>query len=98
MVREARDAVEEGVCGEGGREREEGGAQGRGEVAWAWAANGFASVIGAPFGALIGLEAGSRVLFLAAGAAYALAGMVQWLVLRGGTDSALKELGARVPP
>jgi len=73
-------------------------AQGRGEVAWAWAANGFASVIGAPFGALIGLEAGSRVLFLAAGAAYALAGVLHWSVLKGHVDRALKENDARVPP
>ena len=73
-------------------------AQGRGEVAWAWAANGFASVIGAPCGALIGLEAGSRVLFLAAGAAYALAGVLHWSALRGHGDWALKRNDARVPP
>ena len=50
-----------------------------GGVAWAWAANGFASVVAAPLAALIGLEVGSRALFLGAGAAYALAGAVQLL-------------------
>jgi hypothetical protein len=42
-------------------------------VAWAWAANGFASVIAAPLAALIALEAGSNALFGAAAAAYAVA-------------------------
>jgi len=45
-------------------------------IAWAWAANGFASVVAAPLAALIALEAGSEVLFLGAGAAYAVAGAV----------------------
>ncbi|NIR46032.1 MAG: hypothetical protein GWN99_16520 [Gemmatimonadetes bacterium] len=40
-------------------------------VAWAWAANGFASVVATPLAALIALEAGSRVLWLTAGLAYA---------------------------
>jgi hypothetical protein len=40
-------------------------------VAWAWAANGFASVVATPLAALIALEAGSNVLFLFAAAAYA---------------------------
>ncbi|NIS01218.1 MAG: hypothetical protein GWN99_09155, partial [Gemmatimonadetes bacterium] len=40
-------------------------------VAWAWAANGFASVVATPLAALIALEAGSRILWLAAGLAYA---------------------------
>jgi hypothetical protein len=43
-------------------------------VAWAWAANGFASVVAAPLAALIALEAGSEAVFGAAAAAYALAG------------------------
>jgi hypothetical protein len=43
-------------------------------VAWAWAANGFASVIAAPLAALIALEAGSEAVFGAAAAAYAVAG------------------------
>ncbi|HET7039976.1 MAG TPA: hypothetical protein VFH97_08805, partial [Gemmatimonadales bacterium] len=47
-----------------------------GRVAWAWAVNGFASVIAAPLGALIALEYGSRTLFLAAALAYGVAGMV----------------------
>jgi hypothetical protein len=40
-------------------------------VAWAWAANGFASVVATPLAALIALEMGSEVLFLFAAAAYA---------------------------
>jgi hypothetical protein len=44
-----------------------------GEVAWAWAANGFASVVAAPLSALVALEAGSRVLLAAAAVAYGLA-------------------------
>jgi hypothetical protein len=47
-----------------------------GRVAWAWAANGFASVVAAPLGALIALEAGSGVLLLGAAVAYAVAGAV----------------------
>lgn len=39
-------------------------------VAWAWAANGFASVVAAPLAALFALEAGSAALFLVAAAAY----------------------------
>jgi hypothetical protein len=42
-------------------------------VAWAWAANGFASVVAAPLAALIALEAGSEAVFATAAAAYALA-------------------------
>ncbi|OGT93464.1 MAG: hypothetical protein A2083_10330 [Gemmatimonadetes bacterium GWC2_71_9] len=44
-------------------------------LAWAWAANGFASVIAAPLAALIALGAGSRVLFLFAAAAYGVAAL-----------------------
>jgi hypothetical protein len=40
-------------------------------VAWAWAANGFASVVATPLAALIALEAGSNLLFLFAAGAYA---------------------------
>lgn len=47
-----------------------------GSVAWAWAANGFASVVAAPVAALIALEVGSRALFAGAGIAYAAAGAV----------------------
>jgi hypothetical protein len=39
-------------------------------VAWAWAANGFASVVAAPLAALLALESGSAALFLLAAAAY----------------------------
>lgn len=48
------------------------GGEGEG-VAWAWAANGFASVVATPLAALIALEAGSRVLLFCAGLAYAVA-------------------------
>lgn len=51
-------------------------ALGRGEpirASWAWAANGFASVVAAPLAALIALEAGSGALFAAAGAGYVVA-------------------------
>ncbi|UCF20274.1 MAG: hypothetical protein JSU87_02380 [Gemmatimonadota bacterium] len=48
---------------------------GEGAVAWAWAANGFASVVATPLAALIALDAGSPVLFLLAAAAYAGAGL-----------------------
>jgi hypothetical protein len=44
-------------------------------VAWAWALNGFASVVAAPLSALIALEAGTRALFALASAAYALAAL-----------------------
>ncbi len=46
-----------------------------GRMAWAWAANGFASVVAAPLAALIALEAGSRLLFVVAAVAYAGASM-----------------------
>ena len=47
-----------------------------GRVAWAWAANGFASVVATPLAALIALEAGSRLLFVLAAAAYAGASLL----------------------
>lgn len=55
-------------------------------VAWAWAANGFASVAATPLAALIALEAGSRVLFAVAAAAYAVAAAVQSLGGRAGAE------------
>lgn len=72
-------------------------ARGSGDVAWAWAVNGFASVIGAALSALIGLEVGSRVLFLAAGTAYALAGVLHWSVLQHRVGRAITGNGACVP-
>ncbi len=45
-------------------------------IAWAWGANGFASVVGAPLAALIAVEAGSRVLLVAAAGAYVAAAAV----------------------
>ncbi len=46
-----------------------------GRVAWAWAANGFASVVAAPLAVLIALELGSEAVFGAAAAAYAVAAL-----------------------
>lgn len=45
------------------------------KVAWAWAANGFASVVAAPLAALLALEMGSAALFLLAAAAYGSASL-----------------------
>jgi hypothetical protein len=42
-------------------------------LAWAWAANGFASVVAAPLAALIALQAGARTLWLVAAVAYGAA-------------------------
>ena len=46
------------------------------QVAWAWAANGFASVVAAPLAALIALERGSPELFVFAAVAYGVAGVI----------------------
>jgi len=43
------------------------------QIAWAWAANGFASATAAPAAALLALELGSPALFGAAAAAYGIA-------------------------
>ncbi len=48
----------------------------RSRVAWAWAANGFASVVATPLAALLALEVGTRALFLVAAAAYGTAGLL----------------------
>lgn len=45
------------------------------KIAWAWAMNGFASVIAAPLSALIALELGTRVLFGTAAGAYIVAAL-----------------------
>jgi len=42
-------------------------------LAWAWAANGFASVTAAPLAALLALELGSTAVLIAAATAYAVA-------------------------
>jgi hypothetical protein len=55
-------------------------------VAWAWAANGFASVVATPAAALIALEAGSQMLFLVAAIAYAGAATLH----RAGVPSAVR--------
>jgi spermidine synthase len=47
-------------------------------LAWAWAANGFASVVAAPLAALIALEIGSRALFFLGAAAYGVAMVLSW--------------------
>ena len=54
-----------------------------GTLAWAWAANGFASVAAAPLSGLISLELGSRVLLVVAGAAYAVDAVLSTLAGRG---------------
>jgi len=48
----------------------------RGRVAWAWAANGLASVVAAPLAALLALEFGSPSLFLFGGVAYLTAALL----------------------
>jgi hypothetical protein len=56
-------------------------------IAWAWAANGFASVVAVPLAALIAVEWGSRVLLVVAAVAY----LAAFLITRGeglGTASA----------
>jgi predicted membrane-bound spermidine synthase len=47
-------------------------------LAWAWAANGFASVVTAPAAALLALQAGHRVVLAAGAVAYALAAAAIW--------------------
>ena len=47
-----------------------------GRVAWAWAVNGFASVVAAPLGAIVGLELGSGALLGMGAVAYGMAGAV----------------------
>jgi hypothetical protein len=44
-------------------------------IAWAWAANGFASVLAAPLAALVALETGAPALLALAAAAYAAAAL-----------------------
>jgi hypothetical protein len=46
------------------------------DIAWAWASNGFASVVAAPVAALVAIERGTNVLMLGAAAAYAAAAIV----------------------
>jgi MFS family permease len=52
-------------------------APGAGGIAWAWASNGFASVVAAPLGALVAIEAGTNTLLFLAAAAYALGATIQ---------------------
>jgi hypothetical protein len=47
-------------------------------MAWAWAANGFASVTSAPLAALVALELGASAVLVAAAAAYGVAGGLLW--------------------
>jgi hypothetical protein len=55
----------------------------RSRVAWAWAANGFASVVTAPLAALTALELGSPSLLLLAATAYAVAALASRSAARG---------------
>ncbi|HUM10630.1 MAG TPA: hypothetical protein VLT82_06745 [Myxococcaceae bacterium] len=61
-----------------------------GALAWAWASNGFASVVAAPLSALVALELGSRVLLVAAAAAYTVAASVLTLAGRRGSSWATR--------
>jgi len=45
-------------------------------IAWAWSANGFASVVSAPLAALIAVEAGSPMLLVTAATAYVAAALI----------------------
>jgi spermidine synthase len=47
-----------------------------GRIAWAWAANGCASVVAAPLAAIVGMEMGSGALLASAAAAYGAAGAI----------------------
>jgi len=58
-------------------------APGSASLAWAWASNGFASVVAAPLSALVALELGSRTLFAFAAAAYGVAATLLALRWRG---------------
>jgi hypothetical protein len=49
-------------------------------VAWAWAANGFASVVAAPMAALIALEASSAFVLVGAGVAYGAAAALHRMI------------------
>ncbi len=55
----------------------------RPRIAWAWASNGFASVVATPLAALLALEVGTRALFLAAAFAYGAAGLLHRSVSSG---------------
>ncbi len=48
----------------------------RGRIAWAWAVNGFASVVAAPLAALVAIEAGSPSVLWLGGALYGGAALV----------------------
>jgi hypothetical protein len=48
--------------------------QDRARVAWAWAANGVASVVAAPLASLVGIEWGTPTLLVGGAGCYALAG------------------------
>ncbi len=51
-------------------------ATGQSRLAWAWAANGFASVVGAPLAVLVALELGAGVVLLVAAGAYGMAAIL----------------------
>jgi len=68
-----------------------GGGEGGGRIAWAWAANGYASVVAAPLATLLALEAGSRVLFVFAAALYLVAGEMVRRGARSGIRTARGE-------
>lgn len=55
-----------------------------GGFAWAWASNGFASVVAAPLAALVAVEAGTSALLIMAAAAYAVAATIHRAAGSGG--------------
>jgi hypothetical protein len=65
-------------------------------VPWLWGVNGYASVMGSIFAALIALEGGYTAVMLFAAAAYAIA----WVLLRLGMRSGVtaRERTARTAP
>ncbi len=64
-------------------------------LAWAWASNGFASVVAAPMAALLSLELGSRVLLGVAAAAYGVSAGVLTAVKPEGRAQREASLGTR---
>lgn len=67
-----------------------------GPLAWAWASNGFASVVAAPLSALVLLEMSSRTLLLSAAAAYAIAAALFHRTVRGSPRPSSSRLPHRV--
>lgn len=63
-------------------------------VAWAWATNGVASVMGASLAILVAMEVGGTGLLALAAALYVVAATLSWPAVRGRTEPAVMESGA----